>query len=342
MICRSLITCSNCISVTAWDCQCIVMFILLFSRDNQWIPCLDSSLVIPMNGETTSALRQFNFFDLQRVHDIADADESPAVFQGNKTNEISCTCTGQASILIADIHGAVHLISAPDFAITTSWIAHQQGRVTHAAFSAHKRGVIVTLGEDSASPYPILNVWSLAPPERKKSQTVSSISNTPRLLASGKLQSSNSPHPVSTFAITSSLSHVAVGLADGTVLLLRYLDQTVASALSTAPNSAPASIPKPRVLNQSSLEPVTGLQFASSTASRGVLYVVTTNKVLSYQASGKGSATIVDDIGAAVGCTALTAEGKLVIARNEAIYVYGQDGREGCYAYEGMPSCRSS
>jgi vacuolar protein sorting-associated protein 11 len=32
----------------------------------------------------------------------------------------------------------------------------------------------------------------------------------------------------------------------------------------------------------------------------------------------------------------------MVVARDEAIYVYGAEGREGCYAYEGESSPSSS
>jgi len=131
---------------------------------------------------------------------------------------------------------------------------------------------------------------------------------------------------------------VAVGLADGTVLLLRHIDQIVAS---TTANSAPSSLPKIKVLHQPSNEPITGLAFVliSTATDSGSLFVVTTNKILTFPASGKSSTpNVQDDAGAAVGCSLATPEGKLLLAREEAIYVYSQEGREATFACEGPKS----
>jgi hypothetical protein len=71
----------------------------------------------------------------------------------------------------------------------------------------------------------------------------------------------------------------------------------------------------------------------------GYLYVVTTNRVLSYLASGRGdgaSATMVDEIGTGLGCTTMDSQAKdIIVARDEAIYRCGIEGRGPCYAYEG-------
>jgi hypothetical protein len=66
------------------------------------------------------------------------------------------------------------------------------------------------------------------------------------------------------------------------------------------------------------------------------LFVVTINRVLSYQASGRGSATVVDEVGCALGCATMDWRARdIVVARDEAIYICGSDGRGTCYAYEG-------
>jgi hypothetical protein len=68
--------------------------------------------------------------------------------------------------------------------------------------------------------------------------------------------------------------------------------------------------------------------------------VVTTNRVLSYQASGRGSGgapTVVDEVGCGLGCATMDWHAKdIVVARDEAIYICGTDGRGACYAYEGI------
>jgi hypothetical protein len=72
------------------------------------------------------------------------------------------------------------------------------------------------------------------------------------------------------------------------------------------------------------------------------LFVVTTNRVLSYQASGRGSggsATVVDEVGSGLGCATMDWKKRdIVVARDEAIYICGIDGRGACYAYEGLLS----
>jgi hypothetical protein len=69
---------------------------------------------------------------------------------------------------------------------------------------------------------------------------------------------------------------------------------------------------------------------------------VTTNHVLSYQASGRGrggAPTIVDEVGCGLGCATMDWRAKdVVVARDEAIYICGTDGRGACWAYEGTPA----
>jgi len=93
-------------------------------------------------------------------------------------------------------------------------------------------------------------------------------------------------------------------------------------------------------VHESPTEPITGLGFREPTEDTfAYLYVVTTNRVLSYQASGRGSggpANVVDEIGTGLGCTTMDSKAKdIVVARDEAIYLCGIDGRGPCYAYDG-------
>ena len=58
------------------------------------------------------------------------------------TPEISTVTNSSVGVLIADIHGSIHLLSR-EFESVNSWIAHVGGRVTHMA---EKKGVLITLG----------------------------------------------------------------------------------------------------------------------------------------------------------------------------------------------------
>lgn len=174
----------------------------------------------------------------------------------------------------------------------------------------------------------------------------------PILLRSTKIQLGNRPHPVrplfvslssltsaiqvTTVALSASLSHLAIGLGDGTVILYRHLDQSLASSNSLT------SLPKSRIVHESPTEPITGLGFREPTNEIPSLYlfIITTNHVLCYQATGKGSGgvpRVVDEIGTGLGCTCMDWRGKdVIIARDEAIYACNTDGRGNCWAYEGM------
>lgn len=168
----------------------------------------------------------------------------------------------------------------------------------------------------------------------------------PPLLRSSRIQHSTRPHPVSAIGLSPNLSHVVLGLADGTVVAFRHVDQLL-EASTAAPTTPVLGLGKLRVLHEGK-EPITGLGFRTTSPANGhrstatTLFILTTSHVLSYpiSASSKSSstATVLDDLGSALGCCAVmeTAEGaRMVVARDEAVYVYGSDGREGCYAYEG-------
>ncbi|CAK5264875.1 unnamed protein product [Mycena citricolor] len=205
------------------------------------------------------AWRNFSFFDAAPVKDAHDLNASPEVFKN--TPEISSVISSSTSVLVADIYGTVHILSR-EFETQRAWIAYDGGRVTHMA---ERNGVLVTVGEDGSSRAPMLKIWDL---EKK---TVA-----PPLIRSTKIQL-NKPHPVCTIALSTTLSHLAIGFADGTVYLYRHLDQSVSN------NTA---IPKPRTVHESPGEPITGL------GSRA-------------QRHWNGKATVVDDVGCGLGCAAM-------------------------------------
>jgi vacuolar protein sorting-associated protein 11 len=135
------------------------------------------------------------------------------------------------------------------------------------------------------------------------------------------------------------MSHLALGLGDGTVLLYRHIDNSLSNA-----NAGLTVFPKPKTVHESPTEPITGLGFREPFVDDAGaqhplhLFVVTTNRVLSYPASGKGGADVVDEVGAGLGCAVMDRMAReIVVAREEAIYLCGTEGRGNCYAYEGMP-----
>lgn len=140
------------------------------------------------------------------------------------------------------------------------------------------------------------------------------------------------------------------------------------------------ALPKPKTIHESPTEPITGLGFREPLAPSSfrthshdapldpsdeselsksdkekekdaalVLFIVTTNRVLAYVASGKGSGanpTVVDEVGCGLGCATLYGRSDLrggqemALARDDAIYLCNAEGRGGCYVIEcKRPSC---
>ena len=124
------------------------------------------------------------------------------------------------------------------------------------------------------------------------------------------------------------------------VLLYRYLDQFIFSSSTNL-----TSLPKPKSIHESPTEPITGLGFREPSPSNKEkdhhhLFIVTTSRILSYQVSGKGSGSapsVVDELGAGLGCAVMDWYKKdIVVARDEAIYLCGVEGRGTAFAFEGL------
>lgn len=84
-------------------------------------------------------------------------------------------------------------------------------------------------------------------------------------------------------------------------------------------------------------EPITGVEFREDATT--TLYLATTGRILTFTISGRGQgqpAKNLDDIGCGVGCMTIDRDtGDIIVARDDAIYVYGVNGRGPSYAYEG-------
>lgn len=84
-------------------------------------------------------------------------------------------------------------------------------------------------------------------------------------------------------------------------------------------------------------EPITGVEFRDGPTT--TLYLATTGRILILIISGRGQgqpAKNLEDHGCGVGCmTVDKGSGDIVVARDDAIYSYGVNGRGPSYAYEG-------
>ncbi|ORY88576.1 hypothetical protein BCR35DRAFT_288786 [Leucosporidium creatinivorum] len=304
------------------------------------------------------AWRQFQFFSQTPIRDHhAPSSGSPEILR--QPALISTLHADEELMLLADLDGRIHQLS-PDYEVLRSWRAYgdgmADGRCTLIRTVRGWKGVVITLGEDPSSPFPTIKIWSLS---------TSNTTTPPTLLRSARINPTTRPHPVSSLALAPGLTHIVLGLADGTVVAFRHVDQLVEASLAGAGHAAVngagtgsggsagvLGLGKLRVLYEGK-EPITDLGIAGMGAAgpsrRGgatatTLFILTTSHVLSYpitSSSSKASATVLDDLGSGVGCSAvmrMAGGEKMVVARDEAIYVYGAEGREGCYAYEGPKS----
>lgn len=177
---------------------------------------------------------------------------------------------------------------------------------------------LITIAEDMSNE-PVLKVWAL---DRTVKKT-----GLPTCTSTLSIQNGRKPFPISAFAAVDDLSQLAVGFANGAVTVIRgdLIHDRGA---------------KQRTVFESE-EPITGVEFRD-VSKLTTLYVTTTARLLKLVVSGKGHgqpARVIEDAGCGVGCMAVDERnGDIVVARDDAIYYYGAEGRGQCFAYDGQKS----
>ncbi|RIA82013.1 hypothetical protein C1645_881286 [Glomus cerebriforme] len=264
------------------------------------------TVLIFLNIMSVKQWRQFNFFDVQQIKDPHDSTKTPAIFQ--KT-DITVSTSGRGNIILADSSGYVHIVDR-SFNVQ-SFIAYEGGRVTHMK-QIKQKNILLTVGEED---FPIIKIWDLDKQDKSK--------GIPTCLRTIKVNHGGKPFPVSTLAVLDNLAQIAVGLANGVVVLIRgdLRDRHT----------------KQKVIHESD-EPVTGLGFKENSKTI-ILFIVTTNKVLTCITTSRNVPMVIDDQGCALGCAVISDTiHEMVVAKDEGIYFYGPEGRGACFAYEGTKS----
>lgn len=162
---------------------------------------------------------------------------------------------------------------------------------------------------------PQLRVWALDKSEKK--------TGGPKCLCSISVQNGRKPFPVTAFAVLDDLTQVAVGFANGSVTIVRgdFIHDRGT---------------KQRTVFESE-DAITGLDVRQGATK--VLYIATTGKISSLVISGKGQGQpvrTVDNRGCSVDCmTYDPTTGDLIVARDDAVYYYGVNGRGPSFAFDG-------
>lgn len=251
--------------------------------------------------------RRFNFFDKEVLKDPGTTQP----FTGLKDTSITACTSGRGQLVIGDSAGFVHFLGR-DLTIT-SFQAYEM-RVSHF-YQLKQQNILFTVGEDEVGGIdPIMRVWNLDKIDKY---------GNPVCCCMQRLIPGNKPVAVSCLALMENLTQMAVGFADGTVLVYKG---DITRDRHT----------KQRIVHHDK-HPVTGLAF-KQTSDSVILFVVTTETVLSYNTSAKDRREVLDAHGCELRCSIMSdasQENQFIVARKEALYFYQVDGRGPCLAFEG-------
>ncbi|KAK9317120.1 hypothetical protein V1522DRAFT_399450 [Lipomyces starkeyi] len=257
-----------------------------------------------------TAWRQFTFFDALPIRDPSVADDDGPLYSDPN---VSAVCAGSGSLYLATNKGVVKIVSR-SLKLQVSFVAHDNGAAITYMTQLDGTPNLITVAEiENAEPQ--VRLWSLDKPDKKTTGPKCNASITIHMKKIWEITS---------FAVSGDLSSIALGLANGNVILIRG-DLLNDKGL------------KQKVIFESS-DPVTGLAFyeASKTS---FLYIATTTRILTVFTSGKNQgqpARVLEEKGCGSGCMALKkSTGEILVARDDAIYFYTPYGRGPCYMYDG-------
>lgn len=324
----------------------------------------------PSSSSTMPAWRTFQFMEKR---DLAD-DVSPQVMKDAHTAVYAPpTCGAWASphgaLLLGLRDGQIRMVDAKTYIELATWPAFSSDIwQLHVAPEAH---AILAVGQDLAYATPIVRIWRLTSPMPSSWTPVLHIQmrlvsahtrqgdGRPRMSAATSSSRDEAPVPATACAVSSSLTCVAVGLHDGSL--------HVARDLSTHLTSAEVVSLRPKLVRDSTLldegrdawDSVTGMTFCPSESANDTMELLfsTVSKTMRYTLSGAGAGTapsVVDTVGCAPSCAASLYTlrddvdhddpmathvpqlcPRLILAREEALYVMGPRGRDMSIALEG-------
>nr|XP_014429431.1 vacuolar protein sorting-associated protein 11 homolog isoform X2 [Pelodiscus sinensis] len=187
-------------------------------------------------------------------------------------------------------------------------------RVTHL-YQLKQHSILASIGEDEEGINPLVKVWNL---EKRDGGNPLCTRIFPAIPG-------NKPTVVSCLTVHENLNFMAIGFADGSVVLTK-------GDITRDRHS------KTQILHEGSY-PVTGLAFRQS-GKITHLFVVTTENIQSYMLSGKDYLRLeLDTRGCGLRCSTLSDPSQdlqFIVAGNECVYLYQPDERGPCFAFEGQ------
>jgi len=248
--------------------------------------------------------RKFQFFEKEAVK-----EERASLIQ---SLVINCVVAGRGKIILGDSLGCLNIIDR-DFVNIVSFSAYS--RVLTHSYQLKNSNFLITVGDDEDVISPTVKIWNMEKPD-KNGNLFTCIRNV-RIAR-------HPPKPATCISATEDLNHIAVGLCDGTVILISgdFLHEKSSKQLTL----------------ETGENPITGVGFHVQ-PNQVALFVVTSGSVMVYKPIGKEISSFVLDSerGCGVGCAVMNDEGELLVGQSEAIYFYyaNEIGRGPCLAFDG-------
>ncbi|WFC97795.1 Vacuolar protein sorting-associated protein 11 [Malassezia yamatoensis] len=307
--------------------------------------------------------RNFIFFDTQNPPERGAKNIPPSLPDKNYIDVVYATLNiadqprNRGSLVLGLEDGHIHVVDAHSYKEFMIWRAHEHA--LHAFSIIQDLRTLLTVGIDSPNGALQLRLWRLASESaNEKFEMAKQV-----LIRSDPLDSK-----VCAIDIHAHLSFVALGFDNGKVILLRDVRLDTNDSGAQKVHVVRETSPIDEHEQSSPLDGIRSLAFGE-VADALYLMIATSSKVLRATIVGKRSGsvpTVIDTIGCAFGCAikfraledanaqqtssenGLEDEifysprklaNKLVLARDEAVYVVGTEGREASIALEGPKVC---
>ncbi|XP_019478448.1 vacuolar protein sorting-associated protein 11 homolog [Meleagris gallopavo] len=254
--------------------------------------------------------RRFVFFDREMVKEPPGPEAA-----GGKPFAlppgITVCDSGRGNLVFGDMEGRIWFLPR---SLQLSGFQAYKLRVTHL-YQLKQHSILVSVGEDEEGINPLVKVWNL---EKRDGGNPLCTRIFPAIPG-------NKPTVVSCLTVHENLNFMAIGFADGSVVLTK-------GDITRDRHS------KTQILHEGSY-PVTGLAFRQSGKTTH-LFVVTTENIQSYLLSVKDYSHLeLDNHGCGLHCSSLSDPSQdlqFIVAGNECVYLYQPDERGPCFAFEGQ------
>jgi hypothetical protein len=224
------------------------------------------------------------------------------------------------SLYLGDAVGSIHKIGHDLSQSIYSWPAFTHS-ITHLQFIKSKN-ILLAIGIDDTAP--LIKSFNLGKMDKNQ---------RPELMKYVKISTGSRPFPITVLAVSNNMAQIAIGFENGVCLLIRgdvSKDRSVGQKIIHEASSC--------ITGENCFAYHLGLGFHENA---GVihLFISTLNDILTAETTSKEIKKVVlDEEGCDFGCSIMSSydnHQEMVVARKEAVYYYGLDGRGPCSIIEG-------